>query len=646
MDAMRESSICALLLALLSFPASLQAEAVALRLMVRDSCLPGVPVLVRAELRGPDGRVARDVWDAEVALSTGTPGAILGETTVVLRNGRGSVLTEIEAPAGAEVSLEGVVASSSDGLAVGLVDQRTLRSLAGETQNVVGGEMPAAVTEWSGVVHVTADVRVPAGGTLRVLAGTLVIVEGVSSGEDGTSITVEGALESLGTESRPVTFTAANPARAWGEIEHDGADASTYRHTVITRTGHSDRGGHTNSGPALRPHGGSRIVFESCTISDNVGKVMQASGADLEFYDCLLSRSVMGPEIAGTALHFESSDLIGMFGELGNDGNDGDAIYIHDQSAGQEVLITGAVVADTTDDGVDTLSADVLVEDSILRDVACDKAMSVFGGSVDVRRCLFVDNDKGISAKSSDGSRVTVDHTTFVGNRWSIESRLKSNAQSPENRIQVTNSIIRHSGVPDGTEGCESNEPVGGRTIRTDFDPAYIVLEYSDLQDGFQVEGTFHGTWPGPGGNNMYTDPLFVSEPAHDLRLSTGSPCIDGGDPTYPADPDGTRTDMGALGPDSSQPQKTPFLRGDINGDTSLDLSDAVRLLLHLFAGVELHCDAAGDTDDDGAASGITDAIYLLEYLFLGGSPPPWPFPVCGVDPGDDGPGCESSPGC
>jgi hypothetical protein len=38
-----------------------------------------------------------------------------------------------------------------------------------------------------------------------------------------------------------------------------------------------------------------------------------------------------------------------------------------------------------------------------------------------------------------------------------------------------------------------------------------------------------------------------------------------------------------------------------------------------------------GDPDDNGQLN-ITDGIYILNYLFLGGEKPPAPFPECGVD--------------
>ena len=50
------------------------ANAPGLRMMVRDSYLPGVPVLVRVEITGPNGVVNRDIWDANAVLAvSGNP---------------------------------------------------------------------------------------------------------------------------------------------------------------------------------------------------------------------------------------------------------------------------------------------------------------------------------------------------------------------------------------------------------------------------------------------------------------------------------------------------------------------------------------------------------------------------------------------
>jgi hypothetical protein len=87
------------------------------------------------------------------------------------------------------------------------------------------------------------------------------------------------------------------------------------------------------------------------------------------------------------------------------------------------------------------------------------------------------------------------------------------------------------------------------------------------------------------------------------------------------------------------------FIRGDVNSDTSLDISDAVALLQNLFSATFiLGCDDAADANDDGFLN-IADPIRILEALFGGGAllgPPT----ACGVDPTEPDPlGCNSS-GC
>ena len=41
------------------------------------------------------------------------------------------------------------------------------------------------------------------------------------------------------------------------------------------------------------------------------------------------------------------------------------------------------------------------------------------------------------------------------------------------------------------------------------------------------------------------------------------------------------------------------------------------------------------DVDDTGVVD-VSDAIYVLDYLFKSGSPIPLPFPEAGIDPTDD----------
>jgi hypothetical protein len=76
-----------------------------------------------------------------------------------------------------------------------------------------------------------------------------------------------------------------------------------------------------------------------------------------------------------------------------------------------------------------------------------------------------------------------------------------------------------------------------------------------------------------------------------------------------------------------------PFVRGDVNNDTVLDLSDAVSILLYLFAGLQplAPCADALDANDSGNID-LTDAIRILDYLYLEGPAVANPFPAAGLD--------------
>ena len=80
------------------------------------------------------------------------------------------------------------------------------------------------------------------------------------------------------------------------------------------------------------------------------------------------------------------------------------------------------------------------------------------------------------------------------------------------------------------------------------------------------------------------------------------------------------------------------FTRGDCNADGNVvegelcDISDAVFLLNFLFIGGEKpSCMAACDCDANGKVN-LTDAIYELNYCFQGGPAPAEPFPQCGFE--------------
>jgi hypothetical protein len=92
------------------------------------------------------------------------------------------------------------------------------------------------------------------------------------------------------------------------------------------------------------------------------------------------------------------------------------------------------------------------------------------------------------------------------------------------------------------------------------------------------------------------------------------------------------------------------FLRGDCNGDGEVvgTVTDAVFLLqFNFLGGPEPLCLAACDANGDGEVGGVvTDAVYVLAFNFLGGRSPVDPFPACGASSSaaDAALGCESPP--
>ena len=88
------------------------------------------------------------------------------------------------------------------------------------------------------------------------------------------------------------------------------------------------------------------------------------------------------------------------------------------------------------------------------------------------------------------------------------------------------------------------------------------------------------------------------------------------------------------------------FRRADANGDTEVNITDAVVILDMLFiGGATLDCEDAADSNDDGKVD-LSDCVRILKYLFDGASDLPIPAVLCGLDPSDDSLGCHGQLAC
>ncbi len=93
------------------------------------------------------------------------------------------------------------------------------------------------------------------------------------------------------------------------------------------------------------------------------------------------------------------------------------------------------------------------------------------------------------------------------------------------------------------------------------------------------------------------------------------------------------------------------FNRGDPDDNGSVQLTDGIFILNFLFiGGTSPACFDSADADNNGAVQ-LTDGIYILNFLFLGGAAPVDPgtsATPCGPDPAEpeDTLGCESYSSC
>ena len=146
------------------------------------------------------------------------------------------------------------------------------------------------------------------------------------------------------------------------------------------------------------------------------------------------------------------------------------------------------------------------------------------------------------------------------------------------------------------------------------------MLRVKDTGPGHRATVDFlkYGTrapWPSQPDGLGHSLELFGVHPNldNDLPYNWRSSLLEGGSPGY----------IHRLGAET-----VVFSRGNCNGDHSVDISDALRILLYLFAGAAEPPCLDGCDVNGNASVGVDDAISLLNYLFRPGGfsiPPPGP---------------------
>ena len=85
------------------------------------------------------------------------------------------------------------------------------------------------------------------------------------------------------------------------------------------------------------------------------------------------------------------------------------------------------------------------------------------------------------------------------------------------------------------------------------------------------------------------------------------------------------------------------FIRGDVNGDSIVNIADAIWIIYELFLnGPATTCPIATDANNDGVGD-LADTSYIIMYRFMGGGAPVAPFPDCGQVDGQTPEDCAAS---
>ena len=250
-----------------------------------------------------------------------------------------------------------------------------------------------------------------------------------------------------------------------------------------------------------------------------------------------------------------------------------------------------------------------------------DDGIDVGNASLDVIDCVFRDfADKAISiegmgAHGGPSLRSNLIHDCSVGVSIKDGARVDDAHHNTVTRCRRGIEVLAKD-TAQGAQASFHSSIVWGNVVDVTVDASSTMgFRFSNVGPDLP--------WPGEG--NVAVSPRFVAPGSADFRLAPDSPLIGGGE---------NGTDMGAI-PFTGRPEGV-FLRGDANESGRVDISDAIVILDHLFlGGVAPPCEDRLDATDNGRVD-ITDAIFALRYLFLGGDVLPPPFPDPGPDPTDD----------
>ena len=370
--------------------------------------------------------------------------------------------------------------------------------------NVSGAVTTTTWTKANSPYVVVSDITVSRNDTLTIEAGVDVQFS------EGTSLTVTGGLRALGSESDSVRFGPGGDYTWCGIQLSDGADCRV-EYGII-------EGAERTGGGALIYGGGMCVNGSFALLRHTVVRNNRAWNPDGII-------NVVHPAYGGGIAVIGSGQLV--LEECLFDGN---------RAESRQRPNMGGYVGSSCGGGVYVGSdASLTARGSIFRSCFAQYgggAAFTDNGTMSFTGCLFYQNTLDRDGNWSDwiqggsavgqgrlGSTVESEEAvqligcTVTGN--TVVNTFYTAVAGPLSHVSARNCIIW---------GNHPDQPEGSLTT-----PVYCNLPYTATGSG-----------------NISADPLFADTLAGDFSLSTGSPCINAGDPSSPLDTDGTRADIGA----------------------------------------------------------------------------------------------------
>jgi parallel beta-helix repeat protein len=345
-----------------------------------------------------------------------------------------------------------------------------------ESSTTFAGGTQAVNTAWtSGVVRVTSDVIVPAGVTLSLSPGVVVLLP-----RTNLITSRGGVIDVAGSEDRPAFFLPADGTTAWRELSANGINAIlNLRHAEIL------------AGQVRALNGGSVLIEDSVSreLLDPTREIIAA--------------------VNGNSLVVRRCHISG---------------YSEVDSRETSVLIEHSLFENFLVDGLDikATNAPLVVRDTTLRhgdptNLNAD-ALDFGPGAATVERCLIHHfPDKGVSIGGAPGTRVSgsVIYNCGIG----ISAYSSTGIVLVNNTVSACGDGVLFRDNPQPAVGNATNLIVWGNTNNVVItNTSSLTITYSDTQGAVL-----------PGAGNISADPLFTDPLLSDYHLNLGSPARNAG---------------------------------------------------------------------------------------------------------------------